>query len=441
MNIRQSSVKLLVICLSLLMLLTALFPTVYASVDQSLLPSGYQRTGEYTYSALGGITERHFSVNNSFGTDQIQCSVLEVDFSEPSLSLVASYNNGNTKKWNTTTLLEQAKTFEQQRGVTVVGGINADFFVPNKKTIEPYGRPKGALVMDGTVIRKTAWNRAFFAVTKNGEFEIRTPGSSMGNVQQAVGGGIILVKDGVNTSKNCKVNRLHRSEDTEIHPRSAIGIKADNTLVFFVADGRQAPYSSGMTLEQVADAMIALGCVDALELDGGSSSTLVSRQETDNELKIRNSCCYNGEGGRPIGSTLLICSTVNPTGVFDHAVFAQSSYYLMPGETVNLDVSGADENGYATELPEGGGFKLTDETYGVLTGNCFIAADQIGTVTVNYLIGDEVYGSATIEIAEEIAYETPSNSNNNKTFANRFLSFINSIVDFFNNLFRSVAHC
>lgn len=65
--------------------------------------------------------------------------------------------------------------------------------------------------------------------------------------------------------------------------RTAIGIKADGTVVMFMVDGRQAPYSVGMTMAEVAAAMEDLGCEQAVNLDGGGSSTFATQREGESE--------------------------------------------------------------------------------------------------------------------------------------------------------------
>jgi hypothetical protein len=60
----------------------------------------------------------------------------------------------------------------------------------------------------------------------------------------------------------------------ELHPRTAVGLRADGTWVFVVVDGRQPGLSIGMNLKQVTELLQSLDCVDALNLDGGGSSTL-----------------------------------------------------------------------------------------------------------------------------------------------------------------------
>jgi hypothetical protein len=56
------------------------------------------------------------------------------------------------------------------------------------------------------------------------------------------------------------------------HPRTAAAILADGTLLLAVVDGRQKA-SVGMTLEELANALIDLGAREAINLDGGGSST------------------------------------------------------------------------------------------------------------------------------------------------------------------------
>ncbi len=60
----------------------------------------------------------------------------------------------------------------------------------------------------------------------------------------------------------------------ERHPRTAVGLKADGTWVLVAVDGRQPGLSIGASLAELADLLQSLDCVDALNLDGGGSTTL-----------------------------------------------------------------------------------------------------------------------------------------------------------------------
>lgn len=57
-------------------------------------------------------------------------------------------------------------------------------------------------------------------------------------------------------------------------PRTAVGVIDENHLVFVVVDGRNAGYSAGVTMTELAEIMQSLGATTAYNLDGGGSSTM-----------------------------------------------------------------------------------------------------------------------------------------------------------------------
>jgi exopolysaccharide biosynthesis protein len=81
--------------------------------------------------------------------------------------------------------------------------------------------------------------------------------------------------------------------------RTAIGQRADGTVIFAVLDGRQ-PASLGATLRQVQDLMLAEGAVTAANLDGGSSTTLWYRG------RVVNHPCCSPDGERYIPTAWLV---------------------------------------------------------------------------------------------------------------------------------------
>lgn len=90
--------------------------------------------------------------------------------------------------------------------------------------------------------------------------------------------------------------------NTNRHPRSAVGKKADGSIVFVVVDGRTSQ-SVGVSIPELAQIMKWAGCVDALNLDGGGSSTLVIGD------RIVNRPCDNGKfdtaGERKVANVLI----------------------------------------------------------------------------------------------------------------------------------------
>lgn len=102
-------------------------------------------------------------------------------------------------------------------------------------------------------------------------------------VQHAIGGRLRLLRNG---KINETLAEMHHAEKRHTpgkrasvlnlshEPRTALGYNAD-TLFLVVADGRQPKYSTGLTLYELASILIDLGATEAINLDGGSSSTFV----------------------------------------------------------------------------------------------------------------------------------------------------------------------
>lgn len=104
----------------------------------------------------------------------------------------------------------------------------------------------------------------------------------------AVGGGPALLNAGKMTA--------FRSTPVR-HPRSAIGWSRD-AIYLVQVDGRQRDLSVGMTLQELAERMRMIGCEEALNLDGGGSSTIWMMGQ------VVNSPCEGAE--RPMGNALVL---------------------------------------------------------------------------------------------------------------------------------------
>ncbi len=92
-------------------------------------------------------------------------------------------------------------------------------------------------------------------------------------VRDAVAGGPVLVHAGeIRVTSHEEV--FFGTASDEEHPRSAAGVTADGELIVMVVDGRQRE-SRGVDLRELAELMRDVGCIEALNLDGGGSATLV----------------------------------------------------------------------------------------------------------------------------------------------------------------------
>ena len=81
------------------------------------------------------------------------------------------------------------------------------------------------------------------------------------------------------------------------NPRSAIGYTADNDLILVAVDGREGS-SVGMTLMQLANFMKSIGCVNAMNLDGGGSTVMYVNGSVVNNPQVR--------GGIPLSNAIVL---------------------------------------------------------------------------------------------------------------------------------------
>jgi hypothetical protein len=93
-------------------------------------------------------------------------------------------------------------------------------------------------------------------------------------MQTAIGGGPVLIQDKQISITNEEEVRFQGKGIRDKHPRTAMGYTNDNKLIILVVEGRN-PDAGGATLIQEAEILKDLGCVEALNLDGGGSSCLL----------------------------------------------------------------------------------------------------------------------------------------------------------------------
>ena len=118
-----------------------------------------------------------------------------------------------------------------------------------------------------------------------------------------LGGGPQLIKSGKIDITN-KQEEMSPTFRTDRHPRTAIAKLASGQLLLITVDGRQPGVSAGMSLEMLADVLLELGAVDAINLDGGGSSTMVVRDKLVNRPSDQT-------GERPVSDAILVFSKPN----------------------------------------------------------------------------------------------------------------------------------
>ncbi len=118
-------------------------------------------------------------------------------------------------------------------------------------------------------------SKELIALSGGKEIELRVnlKGVEVEKVQNAIGGGPAILSAGQVALNLAAEGFAQKFADTK-HPRTAVGKTASGDVWLVVVDGRQPDISVGATLGELADIMIRLGCVEAMNLDGGGSSTL-----------------------------------------------------------------------------------------------------------------------------------------------------------------------
>ena len=131
---------------------------------------------------------------------------------------------------------------------------------------------EGVFIVNGEVHGTGGWKAPMFGVTGKGEWVIGVLNASLAtslNVTYALSGFYWLVRDGVN---------VVASNSTYVAPRTAVGTTATGKLLFLEVDGCEqqsgCKYNLGKTNVEMAELLLKHGAHNAINLDGGGSSTV-----------------------------------------------------------------------------------------------------------------------------------------------------------------------
>lgn len=217
-------------------------------------------------------------------TDQTDMAVsmfiLEADLKNPKLTMQAllpynDYLNGLQR-------LSEMCRDNQKSATKIMAAINGDFY-------STAGLPDGYFYIDGIGLRtaRTTASKAYFALLKDktpviGGLDPLTgtevPGITLTNIQHAIGGRQWLVKDA----------QVVPSTDVSSSAKTALGYTSSNIVYAVVVDGDQEEYSMGMGLGDLSKVMLTLGTVRAINLSGGTSSTMVVGSGSSDMWSVKN---------------------------------------------------------------------------------------------------------------------------------------------------------
>lgn len=232
---------------------------------------------------------------------------------------------------------------------------------------------------------------------------ITTCADGWNNVATAIGGGDMILENGIMPE-----GIIDEAHEKTANPRTAVGVKADGTVVFFANEGRLES-GKGLTLSELSDVMRELGCVTALNLDGGGSTAVMVKNSW------RDDCAYvsvPSDGSyRPVANGILLvgsyASDKNPAAL---SVIPNTPYVYI-GSSVSLSAYPLDAAyvrcgeiispegltlSFAEEYPDGAGS---------FSGGTFKAGHTVGEYRINAatsLWGGEINGQVSVIVTDEI---------------------------------------
>ena len=218
-------------------------------------------------------------------TGDSRAFALRIDLEEPGVAFAATPPSGPLE-----TVAQTTPQFLEETGAQFAA--NGGFFAP---CCEARPEPKdirGLTVSDGSPVSPAEPDTVFddtLLIGADNDVTLALDLIEAGDAQIALTGSHTLVDDGANVAPT-------GTEGFEgPNPRTAAGVSEDGRFLHLVAiDGRLPGYSEGATLSETAELMLALGAFDALNLDGGGSTTMARSDKAGGSVLVNRP-----SGGEP----------------------------------------------------------------------------------------------------------------------------------------------
>ena len=431
---RKTTTRIVTIVLCIAMLIGVIPMSALASIpnwaDNNVVYDGetFGTNGYYNVISKkdyvlvpGAAVESEIVLNNAAGNRRQVLHVIEVDPSNPDVSIVPGYYQidkdlENEANWSHKELTEMAKYYEDTLGYNIVGGMNTDLYynsysprvlVYNGKWI---GNAHENVATGGTVLNATS---SILYVFKDAEGNVScdVKAYNKADVEKYLADGTLLHAVGVSFGMVVKDGKLVNTDEkrgNDDAARSMVGVKADGTLVICMNDGRGANNSVGFSSYEEGEAMLALGCMWAANCDGGGSSTFLTKRVGEETFTMRSVPCDGAQ--RPTAHGIFVASNVAPTGILNN-INVESDYDIFaPGTVYNFGAEAIDTHGYAMDMPVDATWALSDTSFGTISDGKFVSNGKTGTVDIQVISGDKVVGTKTITVADPAVFKLSATS-------------------------------
>ncbi|WP_020618643.1 phosphodiester glycosidase family protein [Paenibacillus daejeonensis] len=308
--------------------------------EQEPHPILYRVFRDESQTLSAGVSHRQMDFIDSVGHVQ-KANIIDADLTLPQNKIIVGVKNNQvppTDENGNYIRIEDENGSDTIRGTVpeqmettvlpgreVIAGVNGEFYTEQG--------PEGYMIKDGSDIINGV--RVPGVDGKNypfhGFFGIRDDGTPViGNYSddwerekddlfQASGGQYWMVQNGVVQDFNGLVisDENHPDFDYETyyrhkdrHPRTAAGIRDDGTVFFVVIDGRGANGSVGFYIEELGLYMKELGAEEAINMDGGGSSTAVTRNAISGVYEVKNTPINRVDGVNTPGVARRVFSSL-----------------------------------------------------------------------------------------------------------------------------------
>jgi len=187
------------------------------------------------------------------------------------------------------------------------------------------------------------------------------------DVLYACGAGDILIENGVVTP----------GLQSSLKPRTVLGIKQDGSVVIMAIDGSQAKYSTGVSLASIASELVSMGCVSAVNLDGGGSTTAAVVYPGNTELDIANS--PSDGSPRACSTYLFFLNTASRSGNPFKLYLYPYNAAVLAGAQISFEAKAVDNSFHPTLQNRSVSFYSNG---GAFSGNTFIAGSAPGAFDI-----------------------------------------------------------
>jgi len=208
---------------------------------------------------------------------KLKIHAVRIDLTEPTIKFKVTPSNGSAPGEASSQTTSQ---FLESQKCQVA--INGSMFEPAQRFS---GKPMEILgwsVSNGVEYSKIAKNLHSIGIDKDNNISYGRPAvTNSGEVQHGLGGLWMVLQDG----------ELTNDKERKLDPRTIIGSSKDSKYLFLVViDGRQPGFSEGVHPVEAGRIMKELGAWNALNLDGGGSSTLVVENQIGMGVVVNRPC-------------------------------------------------------------------------------------------------------------------------------------------------------